>query len=381
MNQKWINEDGMYFPVTGETAIHENPGSGIFNVEASKNDGSRIGLRRIDDKFSFNFKIYDLGCEDIFNLVERHWDSPAFQNNGGNLGVIFNGIKGTGKTIAAKLLCNRMQLPVLLVNGPAEGLVDFIQSIEFKCVILVDEAEKTFCDEDDELLRMIESVYSKSSKLFILTTNDLSINENLIGRPGRIRYVKQFNNLSAKAINDYLDDNLADQSNRESILKLVDILEISTIDILKSIVEEVNLLGNINEDSLLNIPKANIRFDILEVCDERIMFDETKSSLLGKINGHKKLATWLLQNGEDGQKNYAKARLDSPYTLVRSIEVNSRKLYTGLHISENEVIIDGPDENGFFVVKNNYIFNSEKLYVELLSYDYPSLYKDLLIKK
>ena len=169
------------------------------------------------------------------------------------------------KTISAKILCNELDIPTLIVNSSFEGrILDFIQSLEFECVILIDEAEKTFTKDDDEvLLKLIDGVYNKSRKLYILTTNRLTVNENLIGRPGRIRYIQEFGNLSAKVVSEYIDDNLIDKSKKSEILETVDLLEISTIDIIKSIVEEVNLIGSIDEETPLNIPKARYVFDVL----------------------------------------------------------------------------------------------------------------------
>lgn len=66
---------------------------------------------------------------------------------------------------------------------------------------------------------MIDGVYNSKRKLYILTTNELSVDENLLGRPGRIRYIKEFSNLSAKAVNDVIDDHLTNMSLKESILK------------------------------------------------------------------------------------------------------------------------------------------------------------------
>ena len=184
------------------------------------------------------------------------------------MGVIFNGLKGTGKTLSAKLLCNALDLPVVIVQNPYEGLVNFLQSLCFECIVFIDEAEKTFKkgEDDDILLRLIDGVYNQTRKLYILTTNQLTLNDNLLGRPGRIRYRFEFSNLLPKAISDYLDDNLmqeyADQ--RRSILNLVDLLEISTIDILKALVDEVNIHGQLPDNMCLNIPTAKYAFEILE---------------------------------------------------------------------------------------------------------------------
>lgn len=45
-------------------------------------------------------------------------------------------------------------------------------------------------------------------RVFLLTTNNLYVNENLIGRPSRIRYKKTFGNLQPEVVQEYLDDNL-----------------------------------------------------------------------------------------------------------------------------------------------------------------------------
>ena len=149
-----------------------------------------------------------------------------------------------------------------------EGLVNFLQSLCFECIVFIDEAEKTFKkgEDDDVLLRLIDGVYNETRKLYILTTNQLTLNDNLLGRPGRIRYRFEFGNLLPKAVKDYLDDNLLPEYavQRKNILEQVDLLEISTIDILKALVDEVNIHGRLPESQCLNIPTAKHAFEILE---------------------------------------------------------------------------------------------------------------------
>ena len=266
VGQKWINEGGIFYPVNAGVVITEKPGPGIWQVYQSPNPmDKRLGLTRVGDKFTFDYKIYDLGGSEMFDKVKAVWESECFAKNNRNLGIIYNGIKGTGKTVSAKLLCNSLDIPTIIINHAYEGLIlDFVQALEFECVIFIDEAEKTFTGDDQQiLLKMIDGVYNKSRKLYLLTTNTLSINENLISRPGRIRYIQEFGNLSAEAVNMYIEDNLLDMSKKNQILETVDLLEISTIDILKAIVEEVNILGKIDQKTNLNIPRANYVFDIL----------------------------------------------------------------------------------------------------------------------
>ena len=269
--QKWINDGGILYPIPGYASLLTSPGNGIFRIYEHPQT-KRLGLEKIDDTFRFDFKIYDLECEEIISKVIKTWTSDLFRECNKNLGVIFNGLKGTGKTIAAKLLCNRIGLSVIVVSKPVDGMLEFIQSLHFESIILIDEAEKTFDEERDILLKMIDGVYNDMRKLYVLTTNKLSIDENLLGRPGRIRYIKEFSNLSAKAVNDVIDDNLNDISLKDEVLKVVDSLEISTIDILKAIIDECNIMGSVPSDSTLNIPKAKYKIQIISFDNLELKF-------------------------------------------------------------------------------------------------------------
>lgn len=90
----------------------------------------------------------------------------------------------------------------------------------------------------------MDGVYTSGyRRIFLLTTNETSINENLLSRPSRIRYVKEFGNLEKEIVKEYLEDNLKNPECIDCIIDFVDTLQISTIDILKSIVEDINIHG------------------------------------------------------------------------------------------------------------------------------------------
>ena len=68
--QKWVNEGGILYPISGDTVLLKTPGRGIFNVVKSQNPmDARLGLQRIADTFVFNFKIYELGCEEMLKTI------------------------------------------------------------------------------------------------------------------------------------------------------------------------------------------------------------------------------------------------------------------------------------------------------------------------
>ena len=380
--QKWINNGGVYFPIPGYSTIYSSPGTGVFQIVVDP-DTRRLGLGKISDTFEFNFKIYDLGCEDIFQRVITTWFSDSFIRDGKNLGVIFNGLKGTGKTIAAKLLSNRLGLPVIVVSKPISGLLEFIQSLCFECIVLIDEAEKTFDDESETLLKMIDGVYNNSRKLYLLTTNELTVDENLLGRPGRIRYIKQFSNLTIKAVNDYIEDNLIDKSLRAQVVRILDKLSISTIDILKSLVEEANIYGDLPDDTFLNLPRSYGRYKIIRFGGlEPGQISMVRNYIVSRLNPGESVAKWLYRD-VDGTRQYtdnAETLTDRySFRLTNSTVTRKEKSITnGYKYDDGDKMISEPDEYGFFEVMDGDSDMRTLCCVEI-DYGIPSLYEGRLV--
>ena len=379
--QKWINDGGILYPIPGYASLLTSPGNGIFRIYENPQT-KRLGLEKIDDTFQFDFKIYDLDSEEIISKIIMTWSSDLFRESNKNLGVIFNGLKGTGKTIAAKLLCNRIGLPVIVISKPVNGMLEFIQSLHFESAILIDEAEKTFREEQEVLLKMIDGVYNDMRKLYILTTNKLSIDENLLGRPGRIRYIKEFSNLSVKAVNDVINDNLKDISLKEEVLKVVDSLEISTIDILKAIIDECNIMGSVPSDSTLNIPKAKYRMQIINFdCLDLKSHQELKDYIKGHLTYNETVAGWLqkvIGTDESESKKKPKKNMDlideifDCYVDIEWQSTSSLITYIGKRIGRRTVVTE-PDRYGFFTVETDW--GDTELWCLCNDVNIPSLYR------
>ncbi len=378
--QKWINDGGILYPIPGYASLLTSPGNGIFRIYEQPQT-KRLGLEKIDDTFRFDFKIYDLDSEEIISKIIITWSSDLFRESNKNLGVIFNGLKGTGKTIAAKLLCNRIGLPVIVISKPVDGMLEFIQSLHFESIILIDEAEKTFREEQEVLLKMIDGVYNDMRKLYILTTNKLSIDENLLGRPGRIRYIKEFSNLSAKAVNDVIDDNLNDISLKDDVLKVVDSLEISTIDILKAIIDECNIMGSVPSDSTLNIPKAKYKIQIISFDNLELKFHrELQDYIINHLAADESVINWLQKViGTDEKGKKLKKNIDlieEMYDCDVCIEwrpTSTLSIYIGKHLGCGTVSSE-PDRYGFFTREDDWN-NSTELCCLCNDIHIPSLYR------
>lgn len=238
--QIWVQTGINFNRMQGPIISYNEIPVGVYKISMSKQG---FYLEYVMSEFVFDYKIYGLQ-EDFINHVIKTYNEAQT----GNLGILLNGTKGTGKTVAAKMIANRLHLPVIIVQNMGQEMnfqmMNYLSTeINFDCVFFFDEYEKTF-DEDTTILSFMDGVYnSESRKVFLLTTNTLSIDRNLIGRPSRILYLKKFGNLEIEAASEFLDDTLDNKEYKQEVLEFINLLSISTIDILKSVVKEINIHG------------------------------------------------------------------------------------------------------------------------------------------
>lgn len=388
----WIQTGNTYRSAVGDVFNVESLPKGIYDIDFAPFTGWSI--TKTADEFTFNYKIYDLETDFINHVI------TAFNNCESNLGVLMYGTRGSGKSASAKIICNKINLPIFVIKPVQDmstsNLIDYISTFNFDCVFLFDEFEKNFSKEDSSILSIMDGVYtSKYRRLFILTTNNLSVNENLLSRPSRIRYLKEFGNLSLDAINNYLDDNLSKENykHKDEIISYIDTLEISTIDILKCIVDEIRIFGYdefIKSKKFFNT-KTNsynyyIRyevFDIDEESDKKAFDNYSISKFVEEIKNtklHPKPCKFDYETDDEfvnamtnWKKNYGSTRTISAYS-VSDIEKrwdlfkpNEEFWPNGSSVvkvdKENNVIVTINDENNVYFM---YIDNPTSA---------PSLYK------
>lgn len=237
-NIHWLKTNNIFKKVDGDFSTIDRLPLGVYNVGLTLEGWY---LEKYADEFTFDYKIYGLETEFCEHVIK------TFENTTGNLGIMLTGTKGTGKTVTAKILANAFKLPIIIVKDMGsnnQGMIEYFSSFNFDSILFFDEFEKNFSEKDSTILQIMDGVYNIGyRKVFLLTTNQMTVNENLVGRPSRIRYVKKFGNLDLKTVKEYLDDNLKVKEAYQDLLNYIDTLSISTIDILKSIVNEVNIHG------------------------------------------------------------------------------------------------------------------------------------------
>lgn len=132
-------------------------------------------------------------------------------------------------------------MPVILIPSGFSGAEDYINSIPQNIVVFIDEYEKIYRESHDFLTIMDGALNSIYRRVFLMTTNNLYIDSNLIDRPSRVRYLKTFDNLSTSIVAEIVDDVLKYPQFREDCILYISTLEIITVDIVKAIVNEVNI--------------------------------------------------------------------------------------------------------------------------------------------
>lgn len=290
-SKKW-NQDSQTYSLSDNSKQISSLPVGVYVLSKSM---FGFYLERIEDKFEFSHKLYGLET-DLIERVIRTWESTNK-----NLGVLLNGLKGTGKTVTSKVICNRLNLPVILVNENPDGggIPDFLNQVEQDVIVLMDEYEKVFGEESDLLTLMDGVLTSDSRKLFMLTTNNTYINDNLLQRPSRIRYHKTFKDLSPDVIAEIVDDVLVHKQFRSEVISAISGLEVITIDVVKSIIEEVNIHSEPPSAfmDIFNVKKITGKYTVVKLTED-------KDGNLTESVLHKGVKIWPREFDEDRLGGY-----------------------------------------------------------------------------
>jgi SpoVK/Ycf46/Vps4 family AAA+-type ATPase len=118
------------------------------------------------------------------------------------LGLMFNGLPGTGKTflagqIAQYFVEKENAIGILVNEGDIDfaGLVDSIRrhDLDRKVIIIIDEFEKNYDGRNSKLLSFLDGADSKENVIVIATTNNYThLPDYLIDRPGRFEQIYNF---------------------------------------------------------------------------------------------------------------------------------------------------------------------------------------------
>lgn len=228
------------FTIASEEALDIQKALPVGNYTVKQNPMSGQFFLEMVDSFPDIGKLYGKTTRHASRILSTYMSRPN------STGVMLNGEKGSGKTLLAKTISREAAaqgIPTLIINTAFSGdaFNKFMQDIEQPCVILFDEFEKVYSDQDQEAaLTLLDGVFP-SRKLFVLTCNNKwRVNEHMRNRPGRIFYMIDFAGLEAEFIREYCQDVLLNQSYTEKIVEISSLFEQFNFDMLKALVEEMN---------------------------------------------------------------------------------------------------------------------------------------------
>jgi hypothetical protein len=255
-------KNGKSFRVTPKENLdlteHLPGGNYIIKKDAHGN----LYLEQIDS-FDVSGKIYGDTVRQAERILQTFHSRPS------TTGVMLAGEKGSGKTLLSKKICvlaEQQNIPTIVINAPwcGDEFNAFMQQIEQPCIVLFDEFEKVYDDDDQEsVLTLLDGTFP-SKKLFMLTCNDKwRIDRNMRNRPGRIFYMLNFIGLDSNFIAEYCRDNLQATEHIDHIVKIASLFNQFNFDMLKALVEELNRYGETPGQALemLNI-KAEFNDDV-----------------------------------------------------------------------------------------------------------------------
>ena len=257
------------------------------------------------------------------SIVDRYIKS--YNNTPRNLGVLLAGLKGNGKTVMAKYLCQKLDQPIILINEPFKCencAIQFLTNpVLGNCTILIDEFEKVFNDPDEQLpiLSLLDGPY-QTHHFFILTVNNKYLNKNLINRPSRIHYVNNFTRLDIKLVEEIANDLVEDKAQIPSVIELVSRIPDLSMDILITIIKDMNLFKE-SADEVYNAMGLTIEISSVNLVQK--FKGDTFFTVVNR-NSHYSSDpnnnTWWLYNNREQYEN------ESNDMMVQNVDLNKSEL-------------------------------------------------------
>jgi hypothetical protein len=123
--------------------------------------------------------------------------------------------------------------------------------------------------KQETLLSVLDGNTGSAGNLYLLTVNNTyKLDENLISRPGRIRYHYVYNSEDAAVVKAYCLDNLNDKSKIDDVVNVLGSTKYVSMDIISSFVDELNKFPDLSPTDVreyfnLDINTSKLKYSIL----------------------------------------------------------------------------------------------------------------------
>ena len=201
------------------------------------NEWGGISYFEEDGSLNLPSRVYSTKDDDLF--VKRVIN---YYNNTDKLstGVMLSGIKGTGKTVLAKVIARESGLPVIVVNEsyPTRRINDFFKKFTTPVCVIFDEVDKNWNTE--ALLGWLDGVQTNAKKLVLFTCNDDQVvSTYLKDRCSRVRYLRNFAaDENTKFLKSIIKDKGIDDKNDELYTFITSSFNLLSMDNILSFLDE-----------------------------------------------------------------------------------------------------------------------------------------------
>ena len=213
----------------------------VYNINVDRYTGA-ISLEETSG-LSLPSKVYCTQRDERF--IDKVINSYNLSESGFT-GVMLAGLKGSGKTVMAKVIANKSGLPIINIDKSIRPYIlrNLVEKLgDTSVCFLFDELDKILEDYDDSvLLQVLDGSDTKGKHMILFTCNDDNkISEYLIDRCSRIRYWRKFDEMSPSLIMEVLNDKLNDKKEVKSLTDFIkDNFEVCSFDNIVSFVKEAN---------------------------------------------------------------------------------------------------------------------------------------------
>lgn len=351
----FLNIDGDYYWMDGDgVSVDEAIKKNIWKMVPTKMGPK---LTPLDDFKLSHGKIYGNSQFRANHIVE------AFRKNDAehNLGVLLSGGRGLGKTLTTRLVIEQLKddYPIIVISEYMNGMADFLSHLK-NTVILMDEFEKFMVGningDDNEkeqtkqetLLSVLDGNTGSSGNLYLLTVNNTHrLDENLISRPGRIRYHYVYNSEDAAVVKAYCLDNLNDKSKIDDVVNVLGSTKYVSMDIISSFVDELNKFPELSPSDVreyfnLDVNTSKLKYSILMKTPDGVftyscISYDVPSDTWARLNNQDYKKLLKSKNIKDGSEEADE--LDYMSAICFSIE-DMPPIYGTRTLLPDEVIID-----------------------------------------
>lgn len=240
----------------------------VYNLKWDRYNG--MSYFEEDGSLSLPTKVYTTKSDDIFiKRVNTYFQKTSKLSTG----VMLSGIKGTGKTVMAKVIAKNSNLPIIVVDEeyPTGRINDFFRKFETPVTIIFDEVDKHWDTED--LLGWLDGVQTNAKKLVLFTcNNENKVNDYLKDRCSRVRYIRHFEaNDNTRFLREILrDKGIAKDKIEDTYTFIVDNFGLLSIDNILSFIDEKLLFPELSDEEIFNDMNISPKKDKKNIVEETL---------------------------------------------------------------------------------------------------------------